>query len=101
MDSENAPSGIRKRKSDHLELCASGEVEFRRKTTLLEEVELVHDALPDRHFDDVDLTTQLLGKTLKAPVVISGMTGGTEEAAQINRDLARAADTLGLGFGLG
>src|SRR5262249_60581232 len=79
----------------------SGEVEFRNKGTLLDEVMLVHDALPDRHFDEVDLSTRLLGKTLKAPVVISGMTGGTAEAAAINKDLARAAEALGLGFGLG
>jgi isopentenyl-diphosphate delta-isomerase len=98
---ENAPPGIQRRKADHLALCASGEVDFREKGTLLDEVQLVHDALPDRHFDEVDLTTPLLGKALRAPVVISGMTGGTEEAAAINRDLARAAEALGLGFGLG
>lgn len=99
--SENAPPGIQRRKADHIALCASGEVEFRDKGTLLDEVQLVHDALPDLHFDDVDLTTALLGKKLRAPVVISGMTGGTEAAAAINRDLARAAEQLGLGFGLG
>lgn len=98
---ENAPKGIARRKMDHLALCASGEVNFREKGTLLDEVQLVHDALPERHFDEVDLSTPLLGKTLKAPIVISGMTGGAEEAAEINRDLARAADRLGLGFGLG
>jgi isopentenyl-diphosphate delta-isomerase len=100
-DPHNGSPGIQKRKADHLALCASGEVDFREKGTLLDEVALVHDALPDRHFDDVDLSTPLLGKTLAAPVVISGMTGGTPEAAAINRDLARAADQLGLGFGLG
>src|SRR5439155_19051956 len=66
-----------------------------------DEVALVHDALPDFHVDEVDLRTPLFGKTLRAPVVISGMTGGTPEAAAINRDLARAAERLGLGFGLG
>jgi isopentenyl-diphosphate delta-isomerase len=86
---------------DHLSLCASGEVDFRDQGTLLEQVQLVHDALPDFHFDEVDLTTDLLGKKLRAPVVISGMTGGAEQAAAINRDLARAAEHLGLGFGLG
>ena len=72
MADENASPGIQRRKADHLALCASGEVEFRDKGTLLDEVALVHDALPDRHFDEVDLTTHLLGKKLKAPVVISG-----------------------------
>src|SRR3954467_11501725 len=100
-DSHNNSPGIQKRKADHLALCASGEVDFREKGTLLDDVALVHDALPDRHFDDVDLSTTLLGKKLRAPVVISGMTGGTPEAAAINRDLAKAADVLGLGFGLG
>jgi isopentenyl-diphosphate delta-isomerase len=98
---ENAPPAIQKRKADHLALCASGEVEFRKKGTLLDDLQLIHDALPDRHFDEIDLTTPLLGKKLKAPLVISAMTGGTPEAAQINKDLARAAETLGLGFGLG
>ncbi len=92
---------ISQRKSDHIALCASGEVEFRNKGTLLDQVQLVHDALPDRHLDDIDLTTPLLGKRLRAPVMVSGMTGGTDEAQALNRDLARAAEQLGLGFGLG
>lgn len=92
---------ISQRKSDHLALCASGEVEFRAKGTLLDQVQLVHDALPDRHVDEVDLTTQVFGKRLRAPIMISAMTGGTDEAQELNRDLARAAEQLGLGFGLG
>jgi isopentenyl-diphosphate Delta-isomerase len=98
---ENGAAGIRRRKADHLALCASGEVDFREKTTLLEEVSLVHHALPDRHLDEVELATPLLGKVLRAPLVVSGMTGGTAEARAINRDLARAAERLGIGFGLG
>jgi isopentenyl-diphosphate delta-isomerase len=92
---------ISQRKDDHIALCASGEVEFRQKGTLLDQVHLIHDALPDRHTDEVDLSTSLLGKRLRAPVVVSGMTGGSDNAMAINRDLARAAEALGLGFGLG
>jgi isopentenyl-diphosphate Delta-isomerase len=92
---------ISQRKKDHLALCAGPNVGFREKTTLLEQVGFVHCALPEMHADEVDTTTPLLGKTLRAPVVVAAMTGGTERAAQINRDLARAADELGLGFGLG
>ena len=82
---------IQSRKADHIALCASGEVEFREQTTLLHEVQLVHDALPDFHADEVDLSTELLGKRLSAPVVVAAMTGGTDEAAAINRDLKSPA----------
>ena len=92
---------ISQRKKDHLALCAGDKVGFREKTTLLDQVHLVHCALPEMHADQVDSQVEILGKTLRAPVVISAMTGGTDEAAQINRDLARVAETLGLGIGLG
>lgn len=92
---------ISQRKKDHLALCAGDQVSFRTKTSLLEQVELVHCALPEMHVDDIDSSVVLLGKKLRAPVVVSAMTGGTDEAAAINRDLAQVADELGLGFGLG
>lgn len=102
LDPEQAQQPlISQRKSDHIALCASGEVDFRDKGTLLDQVQLVHQAIPEHHYDEIDLATPLLGKVLKAPLVISAMTGGTDEAQAINRDLARAAETLGLGFGLG
>ncbi|MBK6916763.1 MAG: type 2 isopentenyl-diphosphate Delta-isomerase [Deltaproteobacteria bacterium] len=92
---------ISQRKKDHLALCAGPNVGFREKSTLLECVELVHDALPEMHADEVDTTTELLGRKLSAPVIVAAMTGGTEKAAEVNRDIARAADELGLAFGLG
>ena len=92
---------ISQRKKDHLALCAGPNVAFKDKTTLLEQVRLVHDALPEMHADDVDSTTELLGKTLKAPIIVAAMTGGTDRAAAVNQDIARAAEELGLGFGVG
>jgi isopentenyl-diphosphate delta-isomerase len=92
---------ISQRKKDHLALCAGPNVGFREKTTLFEQVELVHCALPEMHADDVDSRVEILGKTLSAPVIIAAMTGGTDKAAEINHDLARAAEDLGLGMGLG
>lgn len=92
---------ISQRKKDHLALCAGDNVNFRDKTSLFEQVELVHCGLPEMHADAVDSRVDLLGKRLEAPIIIAAMTGGTDEAAAINQDLARAADQLGLGFGLG
>ncbi len=89
------------RKADHLTLCAEGDVGFRARTTLLEQVTLVHDALPELDLDGVDTSTLLLGKRLRAPILIAAMTGGTERAGHINRELAGLAEELGYGFGLG
>jgi isopentenyl-diphosphate delta-isomerase len=94
-------STIGQRKDDHLALCAEGDVGFRGKTTLLECVRLVHDALPDMAVADVDTSVTLFGKRLRAPFAIAAMTGGTDEAGRINRELASIAEECGYAFGLG
>jgi isopentenyl-diphosphate delta-isomerase len=94
-------AAIGDRKADHLALCAEGDVGFRGRTTLLEHVRLVHDALPEMSLADVDTRVTLLGKSLRAPLVIASMTGGTEEAGRVNRELAEIAEERGYGFGLG
>ena len=92
---------IKQRKADHLDLCATDAVAFKGVTTLLEHVRLVHQSLPDLHLDEIDLSVELLGKTLKAPIFIAGMTGGHERAAEVNHTLAKIANDRGYGFGLG
>lgn len=95
------PSEISCRKVDHLDLAVHGDVGFKRTTTLLECVTLIHDALPELAYDEVAFDVTLLGKHLTAPLVIGAMTGGTERARQINRELAQIAERRGYGFGLG
>lgn len=94
-------SSIGQRKADHIDLCASREVGFRDKTTLLEDVMLVHEALPEMSVDAIDTQVMLLDKRLRAPIVVAAMTGGTERARDINRVLAEIAEERGYGFGLG
>jgi len=93
--------GIEGRKADHIELCATGDVGFHAKTTMLDHVELVHDSLPELALDEIDLSVTILGKKLRAPLLISAMTGGTPRAREINRELAGIAEERGYGFGLG
>jgi isopentenyl-diphosphate delta-isomerase len=92
---------IEKRKDHHLDLCLHESVERRGVSALFEHVHLIHDALPELSVTDLALETTLLGKTLRAPLLILGMTGGTARAGVINRDLARVAQKHGVAFGVG
>lgn len=92
---------ISSRKGDHLDLAATGDVGFKTTSTLFECVRLVHDALPELDVAAIDLGTVVLGKRLSAPLLIAGMTGGTERAQRINRELAAIAERRGYAFGLG
>ncbi len=92
---------ISTRKSDHIQLCIDGDVSFKNKTNLFEQIELIHEAFPELDLDEINLETEFAGKRLKAPLVIAAMTGGVERADEINRDLASLAEELGIGFGFG
>lgn len=61
----------------------------------------LHNALPEVNISDIDLGTTFLGKSIKAPLLISSMTGGFDLARKVNRNLARAAQQLGLAMGVG
>lgn len=90
-----------RRKDAHLDLCATEEVAPRENSTLLDQVRLVHCAMPEVAAEEVDLSVQLFGKRLRAPLLVTGMTGGTERAARVNRDIAEACEALGVAFGVG
>jgi isopentenyl-diphosphate delta-isomerase len=92
---------ISERKADHIELAVSGDVGFRNQGTLLDCVKLVHDALPELAEAEVSLHARVLGKPLKAPLLIAAMTGGAERAERINLELAAIAEEHGLAMGLG
>ncbi|MCK9522031.1 MAG: type 2 isopentenyl-diphosphate Delta-isomerase [Proteobacteria bacterium] len=92
---------IQRRKRDHLSICANDAVAFQTRTTLLEEVELIHCALPEFALADVRTQATFMGRTLQAPLLIGAMTGGTGDNAAFNTELAAVAETLGIGMSLG
>jgi len=90
------------RKTAHLSIAAEEDVEAAKTRAGWDEVCLPHVALPEAHGqDDIDLATSLFGRALSAPLMISGMTGGSERAGVINQRLAAVAQELGLALGLG
>ena len=89
------------RKKEHLELCLDTESVSSPSSTGLEAYRFVHNALPEIDIDEIDVSTTFLGKPLKAPILISSMTGGFDLARKVNRNLAAAAQALGLAMGVG
>jgi isopentenyl-diphosphate delta-isomerase len=91
---------ISSRKSDHIRINLDENVHS-GITSGLERFRFIHRALPDLNLQDVNLNVEVFGKSLQAPLLISSMTGGTEEAAAINRILALAAQETGIAMGVG
>ena len=96
--SEVAP--ISSRKSDHIRINVDEDVDSSLSTGL-EHYRFIHRALPELDLEIVDTSSYVFGKRLKAPLLISSMTGGTPEATAINQILAEAAQTTGVAMGLG
>ena len=93
-------SGIEKRKMRHIRVSLEEDVEGDIGTGL-QDVRLIHRALPEIDLDDVDTRAMLFGRELSAPLIISAITGGTQEALKINALLAEVAEMKGIGIGVG
>jgi isopentenyl-diphosphate delta-isomerase len=92
---------IMQRKQDHLRIVLEEDVAPQDITTGFERFRLVHCALPELDLTGVDTGASFLGRTLRAPFLISGMTGGVGQGAALNRRLAAAAQALGCAMGVG
>jgi isopentenyl-diphosphate delta-isomerase len=88
------------RKRDHIRINLNEDVSH-LTTTGLEQYHFVHRALPEVDLDEVNTGITVFGRKLRAPLLISSMTGGAAEASQINARLAQAAQAAGIAMGLG
>ncbi len=90
---------IEKRKHDHIEICAREDVG--QNYVYWDDVKLLHNPLPEVDFEEIDTSATIFGRKLKAPIVMSAITGGYGKAEEINRNLASVAEQFGLGMGVG
>lgn len=93
---DNDPNAV-SRKKDHIELAFKSQV-------LVNELDnrFYYEPILAAHPADNTLQPfQFLEKTMKTPLWVSSMTGGTEVAKTINHNLAKACGDFGMGMGLG
>ena len=93
-------SGIEKRKLRHVRVSLEENVETDIATGF-EDIRLIHRALPEIDLNEVSTETMFFGKKLAAPLIISAITGGTGEAAKINKVLAEVAEEKQIGISVG
>jgi isopentenyl-diphosphate Delta-isomerase len=89
----------RDRKAEHIRLALDERMQL--GGSAFDAYRFEHQALPEIDFDEIDIAVEFLGKRLAAPLLISCMTGGTETAGRINRNLAAGAERTGVAIGVG
>jgi isopentenyl-diphosphate delta-isomerase len=88
------------RKQDHIKLALMPENQT-AESSILDDIHLMHEALPDLNFEDLSIKSVRLGKEVKKPFLVSSMTAGHRHAKRINRNLIEACDHNGWAMGVG
>lgn len=101
MQNQDNLTNTQTRKEDHIRICLDEKVQFNQVTNGLEKYHFTHCCLPELNYADIDISTDFLGKKLATPLLISSMTGGTQNAQLINQRLAMVAQKYGLAMGIG
>ncbi|MEO1376590.1 MAG: type 2 isopentenyl-diphosphate Delta-isomerase [Cyanobacteria bacterium J06635_10] len=99
--STNDSAVTESRKADHIRICLEEDVQCRQTTNGFERYYFDHCCLPEIDRSEIDISTTFFGKPMNAPLLISSMTGGTQEAKTINSRLAKVAQHYRLAMGVG
>jgi isopentenyl-diphosphate delta-isomerase len=91
---------VKQRKLEHVSVALEQGISVAQRANW-NDIQLVHQALPEVDLDRVDTSVNFLGHTLRYPIFISSLTGGHPDVTSINRNLARAAEQYGLALGVG
>lgn len=92
-------ANIEGRKAEHINICLDNDVTPGRR--YWDDIRLIHEALPEVDYDDIDTSAYVLGKKLDFPFIVNAITGGFEGARRINENIAKACVELNIGMGVG
>ncbi len=98
---QNFSSNTTSRKDEHLKICIEKDVKYESVASGFDNYTIRPNILTEISPDDIDLSTTLLGKSMDAPLLIAGMTGGSEKGKEINKIIAKVCDEFNIGMGVG
>ena len=88
------------RKSDHIDYSIDSRSQV-KGSSQFNSIQFIHDALPEMNFSEVDISSEVFGKSLKTPFFVSSMTAGHNGAGAINSQLAQVCEKRGWFMGVG
>ncbi len=91
---------VKQRKIEHVNIALGQDISVAQNANW-NDVQFVHQALPEVDLEETDTSVIFLGHKLRYPIFISSLTGGHDDVTSINRNLARAAEHYGLALGVG
>ena len=91
---------VKQRKIEHVNIALGQDISVAQKANW-NDIQFVHQALPEVDLNEIDTSVTFLGHKLRYPLFISSLTGGHDDVISINRNLARAAEHYGLALGVG
>jgi isopentenyl-diphosphate delta-isomerase len=91
---------VKQRKIEHVNIALGQDISVAQRANW-NDVQFVHQALPEVDLDEINTAVSFLGHRLRYPLFISSLTGGHDDVISINRNLARAAEHYGLALGVG
>lgn len=87
------------RKQDHLRLALDPQVQTGGLD--LDQIELIHEALPEINFSEISIKSEFQGVELSTPFFISSMTAGNAEGQGVNQALAALSSSRQILMGVG
>lgn len=94
-------SDIERRKTEHIDVILNSAASQSRVSAGFDKWRFEHNALPETNLNEIDLSTVFLSRTMRAPLIVSSMTGGPKTSVSLNQNIAEACHDLGIGFGVG
>src|SRR5260370_11658209 len=86
---------VKQRKIEHVSVALGQDISVAQRANW-NDIQFVHQALPEVNLDEIETSVKFLGHTLRYPIFISSLSGGHPDVTALNRNLARAADRYGL-----
>src|SRR5260370_7950038 len=91
---------VKQRKIEHIGVALGQDISVAQRANW-NDIQFVHQALPEVDLDEIDTSVNFFGHRLRYPIFMSSLTGGHPDVTSINRNLARAAEYYALSLGVG